>query len=422
MYSQAVYIKIFCFLAFSVLFISCTRKSEESSLLTIQFPDVIAESKLEAAAITTSANGTTSWLYAAPTSLADIKCYGIAISGRENNNSKKCYDVNGNIKFETQFLMAAIPAGGSIEVEVLSGPNRQIKVFGFNAVSAADCTDFKVNVPFSKLSAPHVLSEMQIDLEPGSVTVPVTMLVDPNNKFEECTDSFDLPRARLSFDTGPTYNFGNAFQNQAIFKQIILTNNGDAAATNLAATTISGASFTFAGVSSVYPGIAGTCSAVLLPGQSCTMNIKYLPVNAGSESGSMALSFVDQGGSNTIVLSLTGNVPPAFLVATPPAYTFPNIAYVSTYAESIVVTNTGSANANFTGATGNTTQLHFLGGAYPGTGGTCGAVIPFGSSCNLRFEFSPLAINTFSTTILVQYNNGISTAAPLLINLTGTGI
>src|SRR5690606_611568 len=49
----------------------------------------------------------------------------------------------------------------------------------------------------------------------------------------------------------------------------------------------------------------------------------------------------------------------------------------------------------------------FKGSTYPGTGGTCGAIINSGASCTIVVSFEPAIAGAQSDTIEINYNNGV---------------
>lgn len=60
------------------------------------------------------------------------------------------------------------------------------------------------------------------------------------------------------------------------------------------------------------------------------------------------------------------------------------------------------------------------GGAYPGTGGTCGASLNVGLSCTIRIQFDPSIIGTFPLSLTLNYTSA-SGAVSVTIPLSGEG-
>jgi hypothetical protein len=84
-------------------------------------------------------------------------------------------------------------------------------------------------------------------------------------------------------------------------------------------------------------------------------------------------------------------------------------------------TGTGSANATMT-STASTLSAPFsyLGGTFPGTGGTCvlGGTITAGNSCKVVVSFTPLSTGNFSSGIV----NLVASPGYNVNLMTGTGI
>jgi hypothetical protein len=70
------------------------------------------------------------------------------------------------------------------------------------------------------------------------------------------------------------------------------------------------------------------------------------------------------------------------------------------------VTNNGEGDATDLQGEGLNTPFSFFNGAFPGTGGTCGAVLAVGASCNIVIEFSSNIENFFTDNLILSYNNG----------------
>jgi len=65
--------------------------------------------------------------------------------------------------------------------------------------------------------------------------------------------------------------------------------------------------------------------------------------------------------------------------------------------------------------------FHYLGGSYPGTGGTCGATLASDASCTIRVCFSPTSTGVQSESIVLDYLSGTSTATAVRA-ISGTGV
>lgn len=86
----------------------------------------------------------------------------------------------------------------------------------------------------------------------------------------------------------------------------------------------------------------------------------------------------------------------------------------------LTLTNSGTQAASALSADALSLPFSFLGGTYPGTGGTCGTSLAAGASCTIRLQFTgaPPA-GAQSATLRIQYSDGVTTAQST-VSLTGT--
>ncbi len=128
----------------------------------------------------------------------------------------------------------------------------------------------------------------------------------------------------------------------------------------------------------------------------------------GRGSGSVLYNPVPLG-----ILSISGG----------PIYDFGSHLVDSETVREFTVTNIGGGSAkDITGNFYFSLSFTYLGGSYPGTGGTCGGELAPDSQCKIVVQFSPKALGLTQTSLQLSYFNGSSsvvTSSPLL---TGTGI
>lgn len=96
------------------------------------------------------------------------------------------------------------------------------------------------------------------------------------------------------------------------------------------------------------------------------------------------------------------NMTNAFVTGTAPA-TF----NTGTLLQSVTFTNSGNGATKITPAitAGTNNQFNYVGGTYPGLGGTCGTVMEAKSSCVVKIAYVPVA-GTSSSLLNLNYNNG----------------
>lgn len=98
----------------------------------------------------------------------------------------------------------------------------------------------------------------------------------------------------------------------------------------------------------------------------------------------------------------------AFLeVDGPDPLNFGTHATGSRIVEVLRVTNIGGAEATNITGTGLAAPFYFLGGEYPGTGGSCGdEPLAIGASCEITVEFFPTVVDYYTDSLILTYNNG----------------
>ena len=99
-------------------------------------------------------------------------------------------------------------------------------------------------------------------------------------------------------------------------------------------------------------------------------------------------------------------------------YDFGNKSIGSSTDLTIVIEHSGSGTASSVSASNPSADFTFKGGAFPGTGGTCGSTVS--SNCILVITYSPTTATTNSATLTLSYDDG-NTVQNITKSLTGTG-
>lgn len=181
---------------------------------------------------------------------------------------------------------------------------------------------------------------------------------------------------------------------------ITVTNSGNASLT-VSRIAVVGDSGDFAEID--------TCTAApIAVGQSCAIQVRFLPTTTGSRTGVLTVYGNVAGGQATATLSGNGT-PPAPVVLNPIALSFPStLVNATSDAQQITISNTGSA------ATALETPV--ITGDFHLTGNTCGTSLLPDSGCTLAISFTPTATGTRTGTLTISDGAGTQTAS-----LTGTG-
>ncbi|MEV5787595.1 choice-of-anchor D domain-containing protein [Streptomyces sp. NPDC052287] len=176
--------------------------------------------------------------------------------------------------------------------------------------------------------------------------------------------------------------------------------------------TVSNPTGTAASVSSISTGgdysQTNTCGSSIAANGSCTVSVRFAPTATGSRSGSLT---VDAGGTtNTVSLSGTGTAPGPVLNTDPASLSFDGtVVGSSTAAQTVTVTNSGTASANISGvaASGDFSQTN-----------NC-STLAVGASCTVSVGFKPTAGGSRAGNLTVTSNANNS---PTTVSLSGSGI
>ena len=156
-----------------------------------------------------------------------------------------------------------------------------------------------------------------------------------------------------------------------------------------------------------------TTPAYLAVGASCTFTVTFVPTAQGTSSGSLTIT--DSVGTQSVTLTGTAVIP---VVSPSPASLDFGSQPVNTTssAQSVVLTNTGNANLNFTGAP-TLTGVNASDFAISST--TCPATLAAGANCAVSVTFSPSASGTRLAAVSLIDN---APGSPQSIGLSGTGV
>jgi hypothetical protein len=274
---------------------------------------------------------------------------------------------------------------------------------------SANCTIIVQYAPTT--SAVHTAS-LTINYNDGAAAQTIPLALQGTGKL----------KATLAI-TPAAFNYGTQIVGSTTSQVFTVTNSGELTAANLADGATLAAPFSMPGG---YPGhaIASKCGNSLAAAGTCTINVDFAPVAAGSPSSTITLSY-DDGISTGVTTTNAVNgtaVTAANLTITNPGG-FGTKATGSNTDVLVTVNNTGSTNA--TSVTESTLggTFKFTSGSYPGhaAAGACGTTINAGSSCTLSVRYNPTTLGAHTGTITLGYNNGVIGTASATQGLTGTG-
>ena len=201
-------------------------------------------------------------------------------------------------------------------------------------------------------------------------------------------------------------NFGSVATGSTATHTFTVNNTGGVPATALADAGGLAAPYTFLG--GAYPGTGGTCAATLLNGANCTIVVEYAPTATGVQTDTIDLSYNDGAGAQNSTRDLTGTgaAPAVLSISDAPTYDYGTIAVGGTSNYTFTVSNTGGIPATLLTGGAFGADFRFLGGAYPGTGGTCTGTLANGANCTVVVEFVPSATGALADTLTINYNDG----------------
>ncbi|HEY6292802.1 MAG TPA: choice-of-anchor D domain-containing protein [Terriglobia bacterium] len=157
------------------------------------------------------------------------------------------------------------------------------------------------------------------------------------------------------------------------------------------------------------------CGTSLAANASCTITVAFAPTAAGSRSGTLTVSYSDNGVSASATVSLTGTGSAVSASLSPTSLTFAGQAVGTTSAVQMVTLSTaGTAALNITSiAITGTNSGDF------GESNSCGSSVAAGKTCTISVTFAPASSGARSATLTVT-DNAIPTTQTLALTGTGT--
>lgn len=206
-------------------------------------------------------------------------------------------------------------------------------------------------------------------------------------------------------------NYGNVDIGQSSSHTLTLTHSGaalDAAATNLSLALTSSSSNQFSILSH-------TCPTTLNPGNSCTVNVRFLASTTGSASATLRASSSEVGNTD-LPLSATGIDSSTRLVPSITSLNFSSRLVGVSVDTDITVSNTSTAGDAQNVSIGNPSSgSPWTLGASPSP---CGTTLANANSCVIRLNYNPTA--TGSTSGTVTLSSSTMSPSPKTISYSAT--
>ncbi|UOF02224.1 choice-of-anchor D domain-containing protein [Bdellovibrio reynosensis] len=172
----------------------------------------------------------------------------------------------------------------------------------------------------------------------------------------------DMPLANMSGDP----QFADWDLDNGNLTRLFTITNSNGSTINIGTPAITGSSaFTITG---------STCAATLADGASCTVSVAFDPSSSGSQAGTLTVPVDGSGKTGNLATNLSGTGTIMDLDVTPVTLNFAviKVGDADTETKTVTITNNGNRTAN----------LSYSALAAPWTtGGTCGATLVAGASC-----------------------------------------
>jgi hypothetical protein len=270
---------------------------------------------------------------------------------------------------------------------------------------SSTCT---VVVTFNPTSEILYSGQMTITYSNGFQNTTTTVIINGSGK----------PSGKLTFSSA-SYDFGKVIQTTTAEKTITMSNTGTIAIPSFTPPILS-APFGFKG--GTYPGTGGTCGSSLAISQSCTMVISFAPTDTGVKTQNLIVSYENGSGTNQSQTAITGEglAQAIISISEISPYNFGTTNINGKISVAFTLTNAGSVSGTNLNGT-FVSAFNYLGGVFPGTGGTCqAAALAAGTSCTIILSFSPTAALTYNGSYALTYYDGLKSQTELK-EFIGTG-
>ena len=219
----------------------------------------------------------------------------------------------------------------------------------------------------------------------------------------------DSDLAFLEIDGPNPVDFGTHPVSARVNLTLTMTNIGNGPAGSINAAGLA-APYTFLGGS--FPGTGGTCDADLEVGENCTMVLEFFPSTAGYFTDNLIISYNNGGSTVSINQGIAGTASATLgelVISDGPVHNYLATLVGNTDPHTFTITNVGGGDASSIADAGTlATPFQYVGGTFPGTGGTCTATLTAGSNCSIVVEFAPASDGTFNDVIEINYLDGVN--------------
>ena len=220
------------------------------------------------------------------------------------------------------------------------------------------------------------------------------------------------------------YDFNSTVPGSPVTLLATLTNSGDLAATGVSSGfTISSPAFSFTG--GTYPGVNGTCTDSIAGNSSCVVEIQFDPPSPNGQNHQHRPTVDFHNGVNPDSFYnrplLKGSVPLDGDISIVESGDFGNVIVGRT--KKLTLTVKHRNELPITALTGEVTGggFEFLGGSFPGDGGSCTSTLGNQEECTLALTLTASDAQEYSGVLRLSFNDFDDTGRTYELNLLGVG-
>lgn len=289
---------------------------------------------------------------------------------------------------QSQTVTVTNTGNANVTVTAATATGAPFTAIGFTAQTLAPGQSLSFQARFAPTSA---------GVANGSVSVVSTATNSPANVSLTGTGV----AATLTISASPTsVNFGNVAVGGSGSQSVTLTNTGNGNVTVNSATP-AGAGFS----------VTGFTAGTLTPGQSTNFMVQFTPGANGPATGSVSVASTATASPTSITLSGNGQTAAPGITVNPSSINFGPVVVGSSFAQNILVTNTGNQSLTISSAS-------VTGTGFSITGLTTPLTINPGQSSNFNVVFAPSATGPVSGSVSLNHN---AAGSPSTVALSGTG-
>ncbi len=292
------------------------------------------------------------------------------------------------------------------KITVTNSGTATLKMTGI-AISGTNASDFKESDSCGSTLAANASCSLSVSFKPaaaGSRTATVTLTDDAPDSPQ--TAALTGTIATTTATASPTsVTFSSQTVNSASSaKTITLTNTG--------AGDLEDAKVSLVGADASDFAQTNTCGSTLTTGGSCTINVTFKPLAAGTRTATVAVADSATGSPQTVTLSGTGAAADASV--SPSTVSYGNEAVSSNSgSKSVTLSNTGNAPLSVSSiALSGANASDFV------QTNNCGSSVAASSSCAINVSFKPSKSGAVTASLMIADS---ASATPESVTLSGTG-